>query len=237
MPWMFFPDACCSVVAHQDQPGSLVVRSRLAGDIERILGPVAVEVTPKADYRFRATVSREAFAEAVLRRLGAMSYTNVKAAIPKADQRRAYLMNRIWSAGLDAQFEAANPRRIVVDAFLEEDPEQPDLFESRRRRDRGVAKVAGNTDPEWSRAVHSLCEAFIDRPPGRRLTRVFTAEDLRDWCENAVGQPHHPNAWSANLGGIIRSWKNAGLIEQIGSQQARRPAAHARLMRAYRVLP
>jgi hypothetical protein len=156
MPWIFFPDACCSVVVHQDSPDLLVVRSRLPGDIERILGRnTAVEVTPRADYRFRATVSRQAFAEAVLRRLGGMTYTNVKAAVPKADQGRAYLMNRVWAAGLDAQIEASQPQRIVVDSFLEEDPEQLDIFRRKapRRRPVNTEAHARSSDPDTSHAA------------------------------------------------------------------------------------
>jgi hypothetical protein len=153
---MFFPDACCSVVVHADSPDLLVVRSRLPGDLERILGGnTAVEVTPKADYRFRATVTRQAFAEAVLRRLGGMSYTNVKAAIPKSDQGRAYLMNRIWAAGLDAQIEASQPRRIVVDSFLDEDPEQLDIFRRKapRKRPAKTEAHARAADPDTSQAA------------------------------------------------------------------------------------
>jgi hypothetical protein len=156
MPWIFFPDACCSVVVHQDSPDLLVVRSRLKGDIERILGPsIAVAVTPRADYRFRTTVTRQLFAEAILRRLGSMSYTNVKAAVPKGDQGRAYLMNRVWAAGLDAQIDASNPNRIVVDAFLEEDPLQLDIFRRRSPR-KSPAKTeahARSSDPDTSHAA------------------------------------------------------------------------------------
>jgi hypothetical protein len=215
-----------------------------------------------------------------------MTYTNVKKAIPKGDDSgRAYLMNRIWAAGLDAQEDAEKGTRYV-DELLHEDRRGPvvrDLFEdletdgrpdpavwdaidnqagedycphhghpddcpycaaerdmrgsnlpeSRRRRERGMAQVVSNTDPEWKAAVRSLCEAYLARPAAAR--RLFTAEDLREYCEQVLPQPHHPNAWSANLGGLIRSWKSRGLIEQVGSQEARRPLAHARLMRCYRV--
>lgn len=262
MAWILFPDAFVSVVTHEDQPTKVVVRARLRGDIERLLPGAEVEKTPQADYLYRVTVDRNWLTEAVAFRLRQMTYTNVKGAISKSDDSgRAFMMNRIWAAGLDAQRDAERGTRYV-DEFMEEGggqqalgdcphfgdpqdcpycaadrdpglPRQVDLFESRRRRERGMAKVVSNTDPEWKASVRSLCEAYLNRPAVAR--RLFTAEDLREYCENVLPQPHHPNAWSANLGGLIRSWKSRGLIEQVGSQEARRPMAHARLMRCYRV--
>lgn len=243
--WLVFPDCFVSVVVHQDQPSRLVVRARLRDDIERLLPGAEVVKNPEADYLYRTTVQREVLAEAVLRRLGSMTYTNVKGAVALNEKTRSYMMSRMWSAGLDAQREEERGTRIVDYNFGEDDEDEPvaghfqrpvfqaDLFEGRKRRERGMVQAVSNTDPEWRRSVLSLCDAFISRPAAAR--RLFTAEDLREWCENAVGQPHHHNAWSANLGGVIRSWKSRGLIEQVGSQEARRPAAHARLMRCYRV--
>lgn len=282
MGWFLFPDAFVSVVAHNDMPTKVVVRARLPGDIERLLPGAAVEKTPSADYLYRTVADRHQVAEVLAERIRRMTYTNVKKAIPKGDDTgRAFLMNRIWAAGLDAQEDAEKGTRYV-DEFLHEDRRGPvvrDLFEgleggevegaydfdadgrpvcshfgepdtcpycaaerdvggpnlveSRRRRERGMAQVVSNTDPEWKAAVKSLCEAYLARPAAAR--RLFTAEDLREYCEQVLPQPHHPNAWSANLGGLIRSWKSRGLIEQVGSQEARRPVAHARLMRCYRV--
>ena len=60
--WIFLNNAALSIVAHRTQPKTLVVRSRVSGDIEAVFPAVAVSHTPNADYAYRANVARTAVA-------------------------------------------------------------------------------------------------------------------------------------------------------------------------------
>jgi len=107
---------------------------------------------------------------------------------------------------------------------------QSDLFEGRRRRDAGKALVATSEPEAWRQAVHNLGETYLRRMPSGR---DFSAEDVRAYCEEAVPQPHHPNAWSATIGALLKQWKAKGEIQSAGATEAKRPSSHARLLRRY----
>jgi hypothetical protein len=52
--WVFTNNAFVSIVAHRDKPGTLLVRGRFKGDVDRFLRRKCEIETPDADYRFRA---------------------------------------------------------------------------------------------------------------------------------------------------------------------------------------
>ena len=54
--WVFLNDAALSIVAQRERPDCLLVRGRVAGDIEAVFPKAHVTVTPDADYRYRASV-------------------------------------------------------------------------------------------------------------------------------------------------------------------------------------
>jgi len=97
-------------------------------------------------------------------------------------------------------------------------------------RDRGMERVAENAG-EWKYTAQAEIDGwFSETPEGE----VFTGEDIRTAIQSVVGEPHHHNAWSAVIGGRIRKWLAANLIEIEGTSLAKVEAAHARLMRQYR---
>jgi len=94
--WIYLREAFLSIVAHRDKRDTLLVRARLAGDIERAFPHLAVKVkrTPAADYLFRAELPRKAVADALLEHAMAINYDNFKAAVPDPDRRKVY--STVW---------------------------------------------------------------------------------------------------------------------------------------------
>lgn len=57
--WICLNDAFLSIVRKDCGPNELLVRARREGDIERVFPRVKVEVTPLADYLYRAVPPKE----------------------------------------------------------------------------------------------------------------------------------------------------------------------------------
>jgi hypothetical protein len=115
-------------------------------------------------------------------------------------------------------------------------PDAPilDYIEAAKARDAGMASVLENERAEWRTLYRGLADYFLnDRDPGC----VFTGEDLRLEMVRlyAMPAPHHPNAWGAMAGSVIRDWLRCGLIEQDGMAHARSVATHAHRYVRYRV--
>lgn len=106
--WIFLNDAFLSIVAVSprgrnaptssvaDRAKLLLVRGRIAGDIERVFPAAKVRRTDDRDYRYRAYVSREDVAPRLAEAVTAISYRNFKNSVAPAETRRhgAYLL--VW---------------------------------------------------------------------------------------------------------------------------------------------
>jgi hypothetical protein len=90
--WIFLNDAALSVVAHRDDAGCLLVRARMAGDIERVF-PQTVLENAGTDYRYRATVPRQQVADRIADSIAAIDYRNFKNSCGPA-RHDAYL--HVW---------------------------------------------------------------------------------------------------------------------------------------------
>lgn len=104
--WLMTPEGFYSVIEWERKKndphnGLLCVRTRSRGDLNRLrkwvpeLGETVV--TPKGDYRCRAWVTREAWAEGLARMGMAIDYGNFKSEVARRDPQRARLYHRIWS--------------------------------------------------------------------------------------------------------------------------------------------
>ena len=103
----------------------------------------------------------------------------------------------------------------------------------RRLRDEGMEQVQHNAG-EWRDATRRYLEIWINETPAGT---IFTGEDIRlELQDVGVDEPHHPNAWSAVIGGRIRQWLKSGRIQIDGWKTGSDPKAHARRMMAYKVL-
>ena len=92
--WILMNDAMLSVVRHTDQKDKMLVRARLAGDIERVFPSAQVAVGGGSDYRFRAVLPEKEVADAVSKRLLDINYGNFKASVREPKRHDAYF--KVW---------------------------------------------------------------------------------------------------------------------------------------------
>lgn len=99
--WLFTTDGFYSAVAHHDDPHTVVVRSRVREDSERlakVLGVGEVLETPAQDYRFRVLLPRAAWASYVESAALNLDYPNFKAAVAaRQGSKRAHSYGEVWS--------------------------------------------------------------------------------------------------------------------------------------------
>ena len=94
--WLFLSDSMLSIVQKPRQkPGTLTVRARAAGDIERVFPSAKVEATPNADYAYRAVISRGDVAQALTKTVDLLEYDNFKDSVDEPDRHHAY--GRVWT--------------------------------------------------------------------------------------------------------------------------------------------
>lgn len=105
------------------------------------------------------------------------------------------------------------------------------LFDlGRRLRDKGMRQVEENAVPWRDHCKNALNDWFAAAPSGA----LFTGEDLRLKLQSSgLGEPHHPNAWSAVVGGKVRQWLKSGAIVEAGLEHSKDPKAHARRVMSY----
>lgn len=95
--WLYTTLGFYSVVAHRDLKDTLLVRARVRGDLEKLrevmpeLG--VLQETPDADYAYRATITRQAFALGMTELVKYLDYPNFKNAVMERQglaRERAY---------------------------------------------------------------------------------------------------------------------------------------------------
>jgi hypothetical protein len=94
--WLFTVDGFLSIVNKDCGPDELLVRARVKGDIERAFPDARVTETPRADYRYRAAINRNALADYLQRQVQNLDYENFKEEIGDHDRHAAYL--QVWTA-------------------------------------------------------------------------------------------------------------------------------------------
>lgn len=106
--WILMNDSMLSIVRHTGRHGSMLVRSRLTGDIERVFPSAQVEVDGGSDYRFRATLPEGEVADAISRRLLTINYGNFKASVREPSRHQAY--RDVWNVMHKMQEQARKLR-------------------------------------------------------------------------------------------------------------------------------
>ena len=100
--WIFLSDSFLSIVDKGDPSGAtLLVRARVAGDIERVFPGVAVVEGSGTDYRYRARIDRKVVAETIAAELKSVRYANFKSTVKDRRRHDAYL--EVWDAMMDYQ--------------------------------------------------------------------------------------------------------------------------------------
>src|SRR5215471_17812494 len=100
--WIYSKNSFVSVVQDRNDPETLIVRARVAGDIEAMFAEAEVIHTPTmADYRYRARLQRQDVAAGIAKQVSAIDYGNFKDSI--TDKRRKPFYMRVWHAMWDMQ--------------------------------------------------------------------------------------------------------------------------------------
>lgn len=103
----------------------------------------------------------------------------------------------------------------------------------RALRDQGMESAKANSG-EWKDIVREAGEAWLAHQP---VQTMFSGEEIRLYLQAyGIEQPHHPNAWGAVIGGIVRRALKAKTIEIVGIRSSTDPIAHATKAVVYRKL-
>lgn len=129
--WIFQNNSFLSIVAEfsnepRKQPkrtGRLLVRSRIAGDIERAIPGAVVFEGVGSDYRYRSFVTTDQLKAAVSKSIDGIDYRNFKDSISKKDEKRHHAYMSVWSVMANAFGAYLGRRRPAPMAFPDEDPD------------------------------------------------------------------------------------------------------------------
>ena len=105
--WVFCKYGFFSAVQHKDKPGTLLVRARFKGDLERLVESMtedehklcsSVVETPIADYLFRMEIPKDVFAKVMERITSEIDYENFKDSVHEGNgSQRDYAYMRCWA--------------------------------------------------------------------------------------------------------------------------------------------
>ena len=100
--WLFCKSGFFSAVAHLDKPGTILLRARFRGDLERLcaahdLDTATIAETPEADYRFRMELPKADWARVAAEEAAAIDYPNFTAATHDGTARDAAYLGA-WCA-------------------------------------------------------------------------------------------------------------------------------------------
>jgi len=98
---IFTRNAFISIVDHPQYDRFLVVRARIAGDIEHVFPEAEPFEKPGADYRFQANVVRERVAQRIAAQVKEIKYESFEPSVEDGDRRQAYI--QVWSAMYEEQ--------------------------------------------------------------------------------------------------------------------------------------
>lgn len=101
--WICFNDGFVSAVADRRRPGRLLVRARKREHLQKLFPWRRIKATPKADYAYRVSVGRRAFARLVAKRIAGIDYSNFKDSV--SDDRLHDLYAGFWWSHLNYQNE------------------------------------------------------------------------------------------------------------------------------------
>jgi hypothetical protein len=176
--WLFLNDAFLSIV-HKDCPeGSLLVRARRPGDIEKVFGRrTKVTRATDADYLYRAVIERDEVTRAIQREVLRIDYGNFKDSINDFALHEAAA--RVWGAMASLQNPPpySEPYRDAKWVPVKELPQLSGAWrpggeaEDAETRLRYLTEHPGgvvNKDRVGALAEKNLVAGFMKRPKKRR---------------------------------------------------------------------
>ena len=114
------PDAFISIAEHADDHRLLIVRARIAGDIEHIFPEAQVMETPEEDYRYRAALSRDRVANIIANRISHIGYSSVSGSVTDEQRWTAYV-------GVLAAMQEEQQRRMDTTLDLDRKVKRVDI--------------------------------------------------------------------------------------------------------------
>ena len=106
---IFTRTAFISIVNHPQDDRFLVVRARIASDIESLFPEAEVFEKPGSDYRFQANVVRDRVSQRIAAQVKEIHYEAFESSVEDGDRRQAYI--QVWSAMYEEQV-----RRVDAEA-------------------------------------------------------------------------------------------------------------------------
>lgn len=145
--WIFLNNAMLSIVDPQGtyaggsgpKSAKLLVRARIAGDIEAVFPHAKVERTPSRDYLFRALLGRVDVIAALARSVQDMDYANFKGSVTDQARHDAYL--GVWGVMHREQERQRNAGARKVHLPVFPDPDHAGFGSGRINR--GPRKIGG----------------------------------------------------------------------------------------------
>lgn len=115
--WLFLNNAFFSIVQHENYDNVMVVRARIAGDIQKVFG-TEYEVFEDAgtDYKFRTFVTRTEVKKAMEKEIDKITYSNFKDSISKKDKARSNAYSNVWGCMMDYQ-DRVHPPKYPTDEY------------------------------------------------------------------------------------------------------------------------
>lgn len=108
--WLFTKTGFYSVVKHDTIADTLLVRSRVRADLDRLADRLGTdpgdirEVPPPGDYRWQMPVAKTSLADVIADEVENIDYTtSVKTAIDLGEQDRHNALMRVWVAMMTLQ--------------------------------------------------------------------------------------------------------------------------------------
>lgn len=135
--WVCLSDCFLSIVNKDSVRGSLLVRARRQGDIEKIFPTAKVVRVTVSDYLYRASVPVEDIVKAMESEVRRITYSNFKGSVTDKKLHDAYM--RVWTAMSSLQ----NPAPYSGNArgsFFSHKPEFDLLPKTRKRQKKAAAK-------------------------------------------------------------------------------------------------
>ena len=95
--WIIMNKAYFSIVENKNNQDELLVRARVAGDIERIFPDAEVLKNTGADYLYRASVPKTVVSNTLKNEIENIDYGNFKNSVPWEDELRHDVYFNVWS--------------------------------------------------------------------------------------------------------------------------------------------